>query len=533
MKTYDYIIVGGGSAGCVLANRLSESGHNKVLLLEAGPSDDTPLARAPMGMFRTYQNTKYTWMFWTRPEKTQNDRLVYCPQGKMLGGGSSINAMLYIRGQAEDYDSWEAQGNKGWGYQHILPYFKKAQNQTRGADDYHGSGGPLHVRDIERPSSSSERLILAAMQAGYPYNPDFNGEQQEGVGAYQVTMKGRQRCSAAQGYLQPVMGRSNLAVVTGAEVSEIITRDGKAEGVSYSTAEQTCSATASKEVIISAGAFRSPQLLMLSGIGPRDELEKHGIDVVHDLQGVGQNLQEHCDLVIATDSKTEDTMALTPKVVLKWLIDLVKYNLGLPGMISSLLVESGGFIRSDPAQTTPDIQLQSTNSLFGNHGMDRAILRNYGYSLHVTLLRPKSRGRVTLKNSYYRSPPDIQLNMLDHADDVKALIGGVKQARNILAQDAFNCSRGEEIYPGKDVQTDEQLEAFLRQEANHIYHPVGSCKMGNDELAVVDERLRVHGMVGLRVVDASIMPTIVSGNTNAPVMAIAEKAADLILADNE
>lgn len=526
---FDYIIVGGGSAGCVLANRLSENPNHKVLLLEAGPSDNSPLVRAPFGIVALYQSTKYNWKFWSQAEKSQNNREIYCPQGKTLGGGSAINAMLYVRGNKWDYDHWESLGNKGWGYKEMLKHFKACEHNENFNDEFHGQQGGLNVQNIANPHSHAERLLLACLQAGYPFNPDFNGAEQEGVGMYQVTIKDTQRCSSARAFLHPVMGRKNLTVITDAMTKKVNFESDKATGVTYCVNGIDHTVTASKEVIISAGAFNSPKLLMLSGVGPKAELEKHGIAVVKELPGVGQNLQEHVDMVITVKSKISDTIAFSMKGHLKSVVGIIDYLRGKSGLMSKPVVESGGFIKSRNDVESPDIQFQSTASLMNDHGLDMAIVKNYGYSLHVTLLRPLSRGQVTLQSNNAFDDPLINLNMLSHPDDLHDLMTGVKKGREVFAQDAYARHREQELYPGEDVKDDEKLKEVIKQKACHIYHPVGTCKMGNDALAVVDEQLRVHGIKNLRVIDASIMPTIVSGNTNAPSMAIGSKGAELIL----
>lgn len=526
---YDYVILGGGSAGCVLANRLSANPAHKVLLLEAGPGDDTPLVRAPMGLAKLYESPVFNWLFWSQPSSSQNGRRIYCPQGKVLGGGSAINAMLYVRGNAWDYDNWEAQGNRGWGYRSMLRHFRNCEHNTFFGDEYHGRDGGLSVQNLANPHPHAERLLLAGLQAGYRFNPDFNGVDQEGFGLYQVTMKGNQRCSSARAFLDPARIRPNLEIVTGAQVSRIHVEDSRATGVSYECDGLVTKVRAEREVIVSAGTFNSPKLLMLSGIGPRAELERHGIDVVIDLPGVGQNLQEHVDMVIGTESLLNDTMSRTLKGMVRMVFGLLQYNLDKSGPISKPVVESGGFIKSCDDVEIPDIQVQSTTNLVKDHGLDSSVMKKYGYSAHVTLLRPKSRGQVTLASADFRDAPRIDLNMLADEDDIRRLVEGLKKVRNIYRQSAYDRHRGEELFPGEHVQSDAELAQAVRAQANHVYHPVGTCKMGHDPLAVVDDQLCVHGVRGLRVIDASIMPTIVSGNTNAPAMAIADRGAELIL----
>lgn len=527
--SYDYIIVGGGSAGCVLANRLSENPAHKVLLLEAGPSDNSFLVCAPLGMVGLYQSAKFNWKFWSQAEKSQNNREIYCPQGKTLGGGSAINAMLYVRGNKWDYDHWESLGNKGWAYSDMLKHFKACEHNEDFDDAFHGKNGGLNVQNIAKPHSHAERLLLAALEAGHQFNPDFNGAEQEGVGMYQVTMKDTQRCSAAHAFLHPIAHRTNLSIVTDAMTRKINFEGTKATGVNYCVNGTEHSANATQEIIISAGTFNSPKLLMLSGVGPKAELEKHHIKIVKDLPGVGKNLQEHVDMVITVKSHIADTIAFSLKGHLKSVWGIIEYLRGKSGLISKPIVESGGFIKSRPDVATPDIQFQSTCSLMNDHGLDLDIVKNYGYSLHVTLMRPRSRGEVTLQSTNPNDDPLINLNMLSEPEDLEDLKNGVKLGRKVFAQPAYKRHHKEELFPGKDVQDDEKLKAVIREKACHIYHPVGTCKMGNDELAVVDDQLRVHGLQNLRVIDASIMPTIVSGNTNAPSMAIGSKGAELIL----
>ena len=529
---FDYIIIGGGSAGCVLANRLSADSANRVCLLETGPSDQTPLISMPFGVVGLMDSKKYNWMFNSQPEPSQNDRVIYCPRGKVLGGSSSVNAMLYTRGTPSDYDHWASLGNEGWGYKDILPYFKSTQHQERGASEYHGNEGELNVAEGRSNHPLGKTLLKACNQAGYANNSDFNGAQQEGVGYYQVTQINGERCSAARAFLHPVSQRQNLTIITEARVARILTKNNVATGVEYQKDDQRHTLEASKEVILSAGAFCSPQLLMLSGIGPEDELKQQGIPVVKNLAGVGKNLQEHVDIITVNKSTKANAVALRPIGMLKILKDIWLYISQRKGFLTTSIVETGGFIKSKPEFKDPDMQLQFIPLVMEDHGRKKSTLLTYGYSLHNCLLRPKSRGKVSLLNSDFRSDPRIELNMLSHPDDLAAMVEAVKINLNIFAQPAFDDFRGKSIFPKQKHPTDKEIEEFVKNKANHVYHPVGTCKMGSDSEAVVNDRLQVHGIKSLRVVDASIMPTLVGGNTNAPTIMIAAKAADIILADH-
>lgn len=534
MNNFDFIIIGGGSAGCVLADKLSACGNYQVCLLEAGPKDNHWSIHMPIGVIELMKDKIRNWQFNSAPEASQNNREIFNPRGRTLGGSSSINAMLYVRGQRDDYDHWAALGNDGWSFNDVLPYFKSTQHQERGEDDFHGVNGPLNVADSSSKPPVHDSFISAAHQAGFPLNNDFNGKNQEGIGYYQVTQINGQRCSAAKAFLTPNLGRENLTVITDAQVQNILTENKVATGVCYKIKGRSHNVFAKKEVLLSAGTFNSPQLLMLSGIGPKAELEKHNIKIQHELPGVGENLQEHVDSVVVSHHKRHDLLALRPKAI-GWFLKQARhyFQLKRSGILTTVVAESGGFIKSTPDLSRPDLQLHFIPAAFNDHGRDLKILFNYGISIHTCLLRPKSRGSVTLYTNKVSSPPKISLNMLTHEDDKKTMIQGVKIARAILMQPPLKDNNGEEIFPGNDTQSDEDILEFLKNKANNIYHPVGTCKMGTDNMAVVDNELRVYGMQKLRVIDASIMPTLISGNTNAPTIMIAAKIADAILATHD
>ncbi|WDE06563.1 choline dehydrogenase [Thalassomonas viridans] len=529
MKTYDFIIVGAGSAGCVLAERLSACGKYKVCLLEGGPKDNHWSIQLPLGVIGLMTNRALNWQYQSVQEASLNRRRVFNPRGKTLGGSSSINAMLYIRGQKEDYDHWAELGNPGWSFDEVLPYFKAMQHQERGPDDYHGTGGPLNVADSRSKLPVNEDFIQAAQQAGFPLNPDFNGPGQEGIGYYQVTQKDGYRCSAAKAFLTPHLGRKNLRVLTGVRVEKLQLSGKQVTGLSYLSKGKRYHIKAANEVLLSAGAFNSPQLLMLSGIGPENELKQHNIEVKHALEGVGQNLQDHVDVLVVNRHKRYDLLSFRPRAILWAIRESWKFIRERRGLLTSSVCESGGFIKSHPNISRPDLQFHFIPGAMDDHGRNRKMLLNYGIALHVCLLRPKSRGKVGLYGNKACLHPKIELNMLDDKEDMEKMTTAVKIAREVLAQSPLSDNNGQELIPGSQCQSDDDIRAFLQQKANTIYHPVGTCKMGQDKLAVVDASLKVHGLQGLRVVDASIMPTIISGNTNAPTMMIAAKAADMIL----
>ena len=523
---FDYIIIGAGSAGCVLANRLSENPNTKVCLIEAGPSDDSLAVRLPAGIIMLMRSNARNWRYYTVPQKNLNNRQIYIPRGKTLGGSSSVNAMCYTRGHKWDYDHWAELGNDGWGYDDVLPVFKRSEHYELGENNFHGTHGRLNVAELRYNHPVSKAFVEAGVQAGHPATDDFNNDIQEGVGFYKVTQKGGERCSVANAYLHPVLDRPNLTLMTETLVDKIVFDGKRATGVVVERKgdKQTLHAG---EVIVSGGAINSPQILQLSGIGNARDLQEHGIPVVHDLPGVGENLHDHPDALVVHKSLRDDTMTLgSPGRSLKGLWQFLMYR---NGQLTSNAAEAGGFIKSRPEESIPDIQLHLTATKLDNHGLNWSFSLGFGYSGHVCVLRPKSRGTIKLRDANPRSPALIDPNFLDHPDDMEGMVRGVKAVRNIMAQDALTPWRGDEIFPGNHVQSDEQIREFLREKCDNIYHPVGTCKMGVDDMAVVDPDLKVHGIEGLRVVDASIMPTLIGGNTNAPTVMIAEKAADKIL----
>ncbi|MFT4242189.1 MAG: choline dehydrogenase [Acidovorax sp.] len=526
---FDYIIIGGGSAGSVLAGRLSEDPAVRVCLLEAGPADSSVFIHCPAGLAVMAKFELNGWGLNTTPQPALNNRRGYQPRGKVLGGSSSINAMVYIRGQHADYDHWAAQGNPGWGWNDVKPYFIRAENNERGADPWHGQGGPLNVADLRSPHRFSQLFTEAGVQAGHPHNRDFNGALQEGVGLYQVTHKNGERHSAAKGYLTPHLSRPNLQVVTGAHATRILFDGKRAVGVEYRQGGALHQVKAAREVLLSAGAILSPQLLMLSGVGPGAQLQRHGIAVLHDLPGVGAHLHDHPDVVQVLDAPDlTDLFGLSLTGMARTARGMLEWRRHRTGMLTTNFAEAGGFIKSDPSEPVPDLQLHFVVGKLVDHG--RKTVFGHGYSGHVCVLQPKSRGSVQLASSNPLDLPLVDPAFLADPDDMRRMVRGFKRLREILSQPALAQYGAKELESSRNARTDEEIEQFIRQYADTIYHPVGSCRMGPGPMDVVDAELRVHGLQGLRVVDASIMPRIVSGNTNAPTVMIAEKAVDLLRA---
>jgi choline dehydrogenase len=523
---YDYIIIGGGSAGCVLANRLTNNGQYNVALFEAGKPSDIWKVKMPLAILYTMHDPKYNWKYYSEPEPHLNNRKLFCPRGKMIGGCSAHNGMVYVRGNPNDYERWASFGLKNWSYEKVLPYFKKIETWSEGENEYRGGNGLLPVNQSKNKNPLFKAFIDSATEAGYEMNPDMNGKYQEGFGMYDVTIDKGERASVSKHYLNPAKNRKNLTIFTDSFVEKIIFDGKKAIGIKVKIKDKVENIFVNKEVILSGGSINSPQLLLLSGIGPAEHLKEKGIEVIHNLSGVGRNLQDHLETYIQQECKTPDTLYSYVnkfnmlKIGIQWFLNK-------SGPCSTSFLEAGGFAKSSPDREYPNIQFHFFPAFVIDHGLvepDR-----HGYQLHASPNHPKSRGSVTLNTSNPYDYPKILFNYLEHKDDLKQTIEAIEVARNILGQNSMKHFAGKETGPGTGIQTHELYEDYIRSKAETAYHPSCTLKMGIDDMSVVDEKLKVHGINNLRVVDASVMPEITSGNLNAPTLMIAERASEFII----
>ncbi len=526
---FDFVIAGAGSAGCVLANRLSESGKFNVCLLEAGARDWNPWIHIPVGYFKTMNNPATDWCYETEPDPGLNGRSLKWPRGKVLGGSSSINGLLYVRGQPEDYDHWRQLGNVGWSWDDVLPYFRKSEDQLRGGDEYHGAGGPLSVEDMRLKRPVCDAWVKAAEAAGYPFNPDYNGKDQEGVGYFQLTARKGLRCSSAKAFLKPARGRGNLEIVTNAHVRRVVMEDGRASGVAIDQGGRVSVIRARRQVILSAGAIGSPQILMLSGIGEPEHLRSHGIEVAVDAPEVGRNMQDHLQarLVYKCNEPTLNDEVRSLFGRMRIAAEFALFRTGPMTMAASLV---SAFLKTRPGLATPDIQFHVQPWSADSPG--EGVHPFSAFTASVCQLRPESRGEIRLKSANPAQHPAIHPNYLATKTDCDTVVEGIKIARRIAAHEPLAAKLTGEFRPGPDAVSDDDLLEWARNGSTTIFHPTGTCRMGSDDGAVVDPRLRVNGLDGLRVADCAIMPDIVSGNTNAPAIMIGEKASDMILQDN-